>query len=165
MVNGDFTTGLMQFLAGLALVVAGIFILFGGIPALVALIVGIVAGLVITIYRYGDELKQKLDNFSNWLFGIIDKDWRNIFGPMLGSVMNEGVSIVKSLIDGCKLYLSGLVDFIQGVFSGDWRKSLGRTKKNSARTLEGTCYNINSSFSLTRWRFKWNDWRFLKLCR
>ena len=60
MVSGDFITGLMQFLVGLALVVAGIFILFGGIPALVALVVGIIVGLVITIYRYGDELKQKL---------------------------------------------------------------------------------------------------------
>lgn len=160
MVSGDFTTGLMQFLVGLALVVAGIFILFGGIPALVALVIGIIAGLVITIYRYGDELKQKLDDFSNWLFGIIDKDWRNMFGPMLGSIMNEGVSIVKSLIDGCKLYLSGMVDFIQGVFSGDWRKSLGRLEKNCTRSLERTSYNTNSSFSFVRWRFEWYGWRF-----
>lgn len=165
MVSGDFITGLMQFLVGLALVVAGIFILFGGIPALVALVVGIIVGLVITIYRYGDELKQKLNDFSDWLFGIIDKDWRNMFGPMLGSIMNEGVSIVKSLIDGCKLYLSGMVDFIQGIFSGDWRKSLGRLEKNSTRSLERTYNNINNSFSLTRWSIKWYDWRLSQFCR
>ena len=41
---------------------------------------------------------------------------------LLGNVLGEAIDGLMPIIDGLTTYLTGLIDFISGVFSGDWEK-------------------------------------------
>ena len=51
---------------------------------------------------------------------IFAKDWTDIFGPVLGGILNTFSDQVKIIWDGIKGILEGIIDFIQAVFAGDW---------------------------------------------
>ena len=88
----------------------------------IALVIGAIVGLVALIATKGDEIQAYLQNFDDWLQNIFAKDWTEVFGPVLGGVINGFFDIVKSLWDNTKLVLDGIIDFIRGVFTGDWER-------------------------------------------
>ena len=88
----------------------------------IALVIGAIVGLVALIATKGDEIQAYLQKFDDWLQNIFAKDWTEIFGPVLGGVINGFFDIVKSLWDNTKLVLDGIIDFIRGVFTGDWER-------------------------------------------
>ena len=88
----------------------------------IALVIGAIVGLVALIATKGDEIQAYLQKFDDWLQNIFAKDWTEVFGPVLGGVINGFFDIVKSLWDNTKLVLDGIIDFIRGVFTGDWER-------------------------------------------
>ena len=88
----------------------------------IALVIGAIVGLVALIATKGDEIQAYLQQFDDWLQNIFAKDWTEVFGPVLGGVINGFFDIVKSLWDNTKLVLDGIIDFIRGVFTGDWER-------------------------------------------
>lgn len=88
----------------------------------IALVIGAIVGLVALIATKGDEIQAYLQQFDDWLQNIFAKDWTEIFGPVLGGVINGFFDIVKSMWDNTKLVLDGIIDFIRGVFTGDWER-------------------------------------------
>lgn len=60
--------------------------------------------------------------FDKFLSGVFAVDWRNSFG-ILGNVINGFFDIVESVWNGVKGVFNGIVTFINGVFSGNWRKA------------------------------------------
>lgn len=60
--------------------------------------------------------------FDKFLSGVFAVDWRNSFG-ILGNVINGFSDIVESVWNGVKGVFNGIVTFINGVFSGNWRKA------------------------------------------
>ena len=88
----------------------------------IALVIGAIVGLVALIATKGDEIQAYLQKFDDWLQNIFAKDWTEIFGPVLGGVINGFFDIVKSMWDNTKLVLDGIIDFIRGVFTGDWER-------------------------------------------
>lgn len=66
--------------------------------------------------------------FDKFLSGVFAVDWRNSFG-ILGNVINGFFDIVESVWNGVKGVFNGIVTFINGVFSGNWKKAWEGIKK------------------------------------
>lgn len=105
--------------------------LFGGIKALwaliaanpIAAIIAVVVALVVLIATKGDEIQALLQKLDDWLQGVFAKDWTEVFGPVLGNILNGFFDTIKSVWDGIKKVFDGIIDFIRGVFTGDWERA------------------------------------------
>lgn len=86
------------------------------------LIAGIVA-LVVLIATKGDEIQAMLQKLDDWLQGVFTKDWTEVFGPVLGGILNGFFDNVKIVWDMIKGVFDGIIDFIRGVFTGDWERA------------------------------------------
>ena len=95
------------------------FVMANPIVALVAAIVALVALIAIK----GDEIQALLQKLDDWLQGIFAKDWTEVLGPVLGGALNEFFGAVKGIWDGIKKVFDGIIDFIRGVFTGDWKRA------------------------------------------
>lgn len=103
-------SGALSFLAANPVVLA-----IAGIAALIAVLV-----LIVT---KGEEIKAWLAGFNEWLQGVFATDWTEIFGPVLGNVLNGFFSLLKGIWDGVYQILGGVIDFIQGIFTGNWEQA------------------------------------------
>lgn len=89
-----------------------------GIAAIAALI-----AVLVLIVTKGEEIKAWLAGFNEWLQGVFATDWTEIFGPVLGNVLNGFFSLLKGIWDGVYQILNGVIDFIQGIFTGNWEQA------------------------------------------
>ena len=89
----------------------------------IVLLIAAIAALVYAIARYGDEIQEALQKLDDFLQNIFTKDWTEVFGPVLGNVLNGFFKTVKDVWDGIKLIFEGIIDFIRGVFTGDWERA------------------------------------------
>lgn len=97
---------------------------FGFIAAnpVVILIAAIVA-LTTLIAAKGTEIQGILQSVDDFLQNIFVIDWTNIFGPVLGEVLNVFFANVKNVWDSVYQILNGVIDFVQGTFTGDWERA------------------------------------------
>ena len=89
----------------------------------IALVIAAIVALVALIATKGDEIQKALNKVSDWLKNIFVKDWRNVFGNTLGTIMNGAVKIIGDILGNVKKVLNGIIDFIRGVFTGNWRRA------------------------------------------
>ena len=127
--------GTQQFIVTIGLLIAAISPVSGAIGAvssaisflianpIVALIAAIVA-LVVLIATKGDEIQAILQKVDDFLQNIFATDWRNIFGPVLGGILNAFFTRLKAIWDRAKQLFDGVIDFIRGVFTGDWERAI-----------------------------------------
>lgn len=90
---------------------------------IIGTIVAAVIALVALIAVKGDEIQailQKVDDFLQNVFAI---NWKNIFGPVLGEYLNFFVANVKNMWNALKQIFDGIINFIRGVFTGDWERA------------------------------------------
>lgn len=111
----------------LTAIVAGILLVGGAISLMtgswIPLLIAAVAGLVLLIVTRGDEIKAILQRLDDWLQGVFAKDWTEVFGPVLGGALNFFFDVVEEVWGGVKEILFGIIDFVTGVFTGDWEKA------------------------------------------
>ncbi|WP_332856776.1 hypothetical protein [Clostridium paraputrificum] len=69
-----------------------------------------------------DWIKDKFKQFKEWLGGVFATDWSEKFG-FLGDILNAYLINVKNVLDGVKRFFSGIIDFIAGVFTGNWDRA------------------------------------------
>ncbi len=89
----------------------------------IILLIAAIVGLVVLIATKGDEIQALLQKLDDWLQGIFAKDWTEVFGPVLGGILNGFFDTVKGIWDGIKQVFDGIIDFIRGVFTGDWERA------------------------------------------
>lgn len=89
----------------------------------IVLLIAAIVALVALIATKGDEIQAMLQKVDDFLQGIFATDWTNIFGPVLGSVLNAFFANLKNIWDAVKQIFNGVIDFIRGVFSGDWDRA------------------------------------------
>ena len=87
------------------------------------LVTAAIVALVALIATKGDEIQALLQKLDDWLQGVFAKDWTEVFGPVLGAVLNGFFAAVKNIWDSIKLIFDGIIDFIRGVFTGDWERA------------------------------------------
>nr|DAR24569.1 MAG TPA: minor tail protein [Caudoviricetes sp.] len=68
------------------------------------------------------NIKSAFSSFDNWLQNIFNIDFSDSFG-FIGNIMNAYLNNVSNIFGDVKQIFGGLIDFIAGVFSGDWSKA------------------------------------------
>lgn len=69
-----------------------------------------------------ESITSAFSKFDDWLQDIFNMDFSKSFGS-LGDIMNAYVANVKNIFGDIKNIFGGLIDFITGIFSGDWEKA------------------------------------------
>lgn len=69
-----------------------------------------------------ESITSAFSKFDDWLQNIFNMDFSKSFGS-LGEIMNAYVANVKNIFGDIKNIFGGLIDFITGIFSGDWEKA------------------------------------------
>ena len=87
------------------------------------LLIGAIVALVALIATKGDEIQALLQKLDDFLQNIFVKDWTQVFGPVLGNVLNGFFKIVEDIWNSVKRIFDGIIDFIRGVFTGDWERA------------------------------------------
>lgn len=95
----------------------------------IVLLIAAIVALVALIAIKGDEIQGLLQKVDDFMQNIFAKDFTEIFGPVLGGVINGFMSMFKGLFDSVMMFLSGIIDFIRGVFTGDWERAFNGLKE------------------------------------
>ncbi len=88
---------------------------------LVVLAIGALIAVGVLLYRNWDTIKQKAQELWDKIGSFIT-DISERF-PILGSVIAFVKDYISTQIGNIKLIFSGVIDFIAGVFSGDWSRA------------------------------------------
>lgn len=89
----------------------------------IALVIAAIVALVVLIATKGDEIQAMLQKLDDFIQGVFTKDWTEVFGPVLGNILNGFFDMLKGIWDGIKSIFDGIIDFIRGVFTGDWARA------------------------------------------
>lgn len=96
-------------------------------------IIGSLIAIGVLLYRNWDEVKEAASkvweniknifaSFKDWLGNVFATDWSAKFG-MFGDILNAFLKNVKNIFDGVKQIFNGIINFITGVFTGNWKKA------------------------------------------
>nr|DAE45564.1 MAG TPA: minor tail protein [Caudoviricetes sp.] len=69
-----------------------------------------------------DSIKEKFNQFKEWLGNVFATDWSQKFG-FLGDILNAFLAITRGIFDSIKRIFGGIIDFIVGVFTGNWKRA------------------------------------------
>lgn len=81
------------------------------------------AAIIAAIALFGDQIQAVLQGVDDFLQGVFATNWTNIFGPVLGEVLNTFFANVKNIWDSIKMVFDGIIDFIRGAFTSDWERA------------------------------------------
>lgn len=87
---------------------------------IITAITAAIIALVALIATKGDEIKEILNRVNEFLQGVFTRDWEEVFGPVLGGILNDFFGTVKGIWDNFMLVCNGIIDFIQNIFAGNW---------------------------------------------
>lgn len=102
--------------------------MFSGVVSYIAanpivLLIAAIVALVALIAAKGDEIQAVLQNVDAFLQGIFVADWTNVFGPVLGNILNGFFASLSAIWDSIMQILNGVIDFIRGIFTGNWERA------------------------------------------
>ena len=127
-----FATDIGSIISGAA-TLTSVFPALGGAVTLLTgpfgLVIAAVTGVILVINTFGDQIKAALQSVDDFLQNVFATDWTNIFGPVLGEILNGFMTNVKSVWDSIKSIFDGVIDFIRGVFTGDWERAWNGVKE------------------------------------
>ena len=67
-------------------------------------------------------IKAKFEEFKNWLGNIFATDWSQRF-CFMGNILNTFLSSTKGIFNSIKQIFNGIIDFVAGVFTGNWSRA------------------------------------------
>ena len=102
-------------------IMSALFTILQANPIFMFIAAVIAAGAAIALF--GDDLKAILTETDNFLQTIFAVDFTTVFGPVVGGALNEFVALLSTTWDAAKQILEGIINFCQGVFTGDWQKA------------------------------------------
>lgn len=159
MENGINWGNMTELIAGAAAVTGGLALAFGKTGAGIGLIISSAALLVAAfedISKNGVNLKNVLTLIAGLLTGglgisLLTKSWVPLLIAAFASIVVAVLAWTGNLeefIDQIKLFLSGLTEFLDGVFSGDVEKMLNGIKKMLKAFANGGLIIIESFLNL-----------------
>ena len=114
----------------------------------VVLLITAIVGLVATIATKGDEIQAKLQDVDDYMQNVFAKDWTETLGPGLGGAMNIFSDTCKGHWDATMTTMNGVIDFIRGVFTLDWKRAWNGLKEICLGVLGGVEASINGVIGL-----------------
>lgn len=82
-----------------------------------------IVGLVTLFATKGDEIQEILQGVDDFMQNVFATDFTNIFGPILGNVLNGFLAGAQGIFNSLLQILNGIIDFVRGVFTGDWQRA------------------------------------------
>ena len=110
-------------ISNIAGAVSGLMKILPALASPVGLVVAAIVAAIVAIAIWGDEIQAALQKLDDWLQGVFARDWTELFGPVLGEQLNGFFASVKNIWDSIKQVFDGVIDFIRGVFAGDWQRA------------------------------------------
>ena len=110
-------------ISNIAGAVSGLMKILPALASPVGLVVAAIVAAIVAIAIWGDEIQAALQKLDDWLQGVFARDWTELFGPVLGERLNWFFASVKNIWDSIKQVFDGVIDFIRGVFTGDWQRA------------------------------------------
>lgn len=74
------------------------------------------------------KIKQIFYAFKVWLQSIFQRDWSKSFG-VLGNLLNAFLRNVHNIFGGVKRIFNGIIQFVKGVFTGNWKSAWNGVKE------------------------------------
>lgn len=103
----------------------------------IVLLIAAIVALVALIAAYGDEIQAVLQKINDWLQNVFATNWEDIFGPVLGGYLNAFFANLKNIWDAIYKIFNGVIDFIRGVFTGDWERAWTGVKEIFGGIFDG----------------------------
>ena len=136
-------------------IILGLGLLIGNVPLIVAGAIITIVGLII---KHWEQIKSFLQSGIDWLKG--KSDWvHEMFGDTIGNIYDtfvENLQLILNWFDmtfrNIKQILDGIIEFVTGVFSGDWEKAWEGVKK----IFGGICDWIKNTLK-TVLQIAWNS--------
>ena len=101
-------------ISNIAGAVSGLMKILPALASPVGLVVAAIVAAIAAIAIWGDEIQAALQKLDDWLQGVFARDWTELFGFFAS---------VKNIWDSIKQVFDGIIDFIRGVFTGDWQRA------------------------------------------
>lgn len=157
--NGVDFGNLAEMIAGAAVAVTGLYLAFGKMGAGIGLVI---SGIAMFVTGIQDMLKNGM-NFENMLLtiagmlsagigiGLMTGSWIPLLIAGIASILLAIVNLAGEgdmLIQGLKDVFGGLIDFVVGVFTGDWTKAWNGVVKifkgiwNTILSIVGSVVNL-----------------------
>lgn len=67
------------------------------------------------------SIQEKFSVFKEWLGNVFATDWSEKFG-MFGDILNGFSTNVQNIFEAVQRIFQGIIDFVAGVFTGDWER-------------------------------------------
>lgn len=177
-------SGIITMAKGAVALMTGSGGVLGGISAIATalgpagiFVVAVTAAIAIGVllYKNWNKIKEQGNALLSWLSSAFNKDWTEMFG-IFGVVINNFFSKVKTTIERIRSILSGLINFVKGTFSGNWRQAWGGIKQifngvfggmidtvrsvlnNIINVVNRTIGNINGAISTVESAFSFGPW-------
>ena len=103
----------------------------------IVLLIGAIIGLVALIATKGDEIQGTLQNVDDFVQNVFVQDWTEVFGPVLGGILNKFLGYIENWWNSGMDILNGIIDFIRGIFTGDWERAWEGCKEIFSGILDG----------------------------
>ena len=151
-----------KIIQGIGIAVIGLGVAFLGLPAIIT---GVVILIVGTIIKYWDKIKDYLQKGIDWLMN--KSDWvHEKLGDTIGNIYDITVKDLQLILNwfdktfnNIKQILDGIIQFVRGVFTGNWREAWEGVRKifggifdwikNTFFTLIDIAWNGLSNFAST----------------
>lgn len=114
---------------------------------LAILAIGSIIAIGVLLYKHWDVIKAKaievwngikakFEEFKNWLGNIFATDWSQRFGFM-GNILNTFLASTKGIFNSIKQIFNGIIDFVAGVFTGNWSRAWQGVKDIFGGIMDG----------------------------
>lgn len=87
------------------------------------LVIAAITGVVLVINTFGDQIQAVLQSADDFLQGVFATDFTQVFGPVIGGVLNTFLDVFQGVWEAFKGILDGVIDIVRGVFTGDWERA------------------------------------------
>lgn len=113
-------------------IILGLGIIIGNVPLIVAGAIAVILGLII---KNWDKIKEFLQKGIDWLTN--KSDWvHKMFGDTIGNIYDTFVNNLQLILNwfdmtfkNIKQILDGIIQFVKGVFTGNWQQAWEGVKK------------------------------------
>ena len=123
------------------------FIVANPVVIAIAAIVAAVVGLAVIINQNAEAITAALQGVNDFLTGIFALNFTEIFDPFLGEVINGFMANFQNLWSTLYTILNGIITFITGVFSGNWKMAWEGIKQVFVGIIKGLATAVKAPFN------------------
>lgn len=113
---------------------------------LVAIAIGALIVIGVLLYKNWDKITAKATELKDSFINVVDNLSEKF--PIIGDVISTVTGYISAQIANVKLIFSGIIDFVVGVFTGDWERAWTGIKNIFSGIFGGMVENVKLPISI-----------------